>query len=678
MPRHTDSTNAPGVASAAVIEPTARIAPKPSRPRRRWLWIALGGGAVAAIVVAGGAYLELRRAEQRIADTPPIGVPGGPSVMLLGPGGGVIASRGGFVGRPLDPNALPQRLVDAVVAIEDRRFFEHPGFDIRGIARALRIDLEAGAIREGGSTITQQLAKLEYAGSERTMSRKLDELFLAWALERRYTKREILARYLNRVYLGAGVWGVDAGARRYFDLPPDRLTLAQAALLAGLIRAPSSTAPTQHPEAALARAGQVLDAMVETGAITPPEAATARAAPPSFAAGADVTPGINYFADWAADQALRAVGPDADHGVIAQSTVDPALQRLAEQTIDGVLNKRGAAASVGQAAMVVMAPDGAVKAMVGGRDYRASQFNRAVQAHRQPGSAFKAVVYVAALENGVSPDAMQFDAPINLAGWSPENYEGKYYGAVTLETAFAESLNSVAAQLAVQVGPQRVISVAQRLGIWSRLEPNASLALGTSEVTLLEMMAAYGTIANGGRLVQPYGVLEARTADQQIHPLGPATPEAVIDPAIDDDMLRMMVAVVTRGTGTAARIDRPAAGKTGTTQDYRDAWFIGFTHDLVVGVWVGNDDHSPTNKVTGGSLPAQIWHDFMVSAYATGRFGTLAEAHPIVGPRLPGAVAAQVAYPAPVPSTAPNPGTVFQGIARGIGSVANGFLSLFR
>jgi penicillin-binding protein 1A len=655
--------------------------------------IGLVGGAL-ALLVAGAVWIGLARADRRIAEDAPIAASSGPSVLILGPGGGVIASRGGFVGQPLAATELPPLLVDAVVAIEDRRFFDHSGIDVRGIVRALTADLEAGAIREGGSTITQQLAKLEYAGSQRSFARKFDELFLAWALERRYSKREILARYLNRVYLGAGVFGIDAGARRYFNLPPDRLSLAQAALLAGLVRSPSATAPTLHPEAARARASQVLDAMVATGAITPAVAEAARAAPLELAGGADAGAGLNYFADWAADQALHAplsdggpdnaadAGPDAERGLIAQSTVDPVLQQLAEQAIERVLSQRGAAAHVGQAAMVVMAPDGAVKAMIGGRDYRASQFNRAVQARRQPGSAFKAIVYLAALEAGVGPDTPLFDAPISIGGWAPENYEGKYLGAVTLETAFAQSLNSVAAQLAVRAGPPRIIEVAQRLGITSKLEPNVSLALGTSEVSLLELMAAYGTIANGGKRVEPYGLLHVQTADRIVHPLGPVRPEPLVAPAIDDELLRLMVAVVARGTGSAARIDRPAAGKTGTTQDYRDAWFIGFTRDLVVGVWLGNDDNSSTNRITGGSLPAQIWHDFMVSAYATGRFGTVAEARPIVGP-APSAGLVAAAQPGAPPGGQPagqagRSPNLLDGIAHGLGQVATGFLSLFR
>ncbi len=343
---------------------TPSAAPPPRRLSHRWRWVGLAAVALSLLfVVAIGA--ALMRADRRIAVDRPIAASSGPSVLILGPGGGVVASRGGFVGRLLTADELPQRLVDAVVSIEDRRFFDHSGIDLRGIARALGADLAAGAIREGGSTITQQLAKLEYAGSERTFARKFDELFLAWALERRYTKREILARYLNRVYLGAGVYGVDAGARRYFNRPLDQLSLGQTALLAGLIRSPSAAAPTVHPEAASARAAQVLDAMVETGAIKSDEAAAARAAPIVLAAGADASPGINYFADWAADQALHApgieaagsdvAGIDARRGLVAQSTVDPILQRLAEQAIERVLDTRGAAAQVGQAAMVVMA-----------------------------------------------------------------------------------------------------------------------------------------------------------------------------------------------------------------------------------------------------------------------------------------------------------------------------------
>ncbi len=478
------------------------------------------------------------------------------------------------------------------------------------------------------------------------------------------------------MYLGAGVFGVDAAARRYFNVTPDQLTLAQAALLAGLIRSPSSTAPTQHPDAAAARTAQVLDAMVETGAITAAEADAARAAPAQLAAGADVTPSINYFADWAADQAQRAVGAEGGRGVVAQSTVDPALQRLAERVIDDVFAKHAATANVTQAAMVVMTRGGAVRALIGGRDYRASQFNRAAQARRQPGSAFKTLVYLAALESGLGPDATLVDGPVTFGNWSPENYDGKYMGTVTLETAFANSLNSVAVQLGARVGPERIVGIAQRLGILSELQPNLSLALGTSEVTLLELMAAYGTIANDGKRVQPYGLVQVQTEDRLVHPLGPIRPDPLIAPAIDEDMLRLLVAVVERGTGRAARFNRPAAGKTGTTQDYHDAWFIGFTHDLVAGVWVGNDDNTGTNKVTGGSLPAQIWHDFMVAAYATGQFGT--QPQPIVAPRAPAQVAYQQA-PAQQPQQRPNPQpTVFDGIARGLGQVANGFLSLFR
>jgi 1A family penicillin-binding protein len=634
---------------------------------------ALAVGVFLGAAAAGG--YAVWKADRRIAQDAPIAASTGPSVLILGADGDVVATRGGFVGSPLSAAALPRRLVDAVTAIEDRRFFEHPGFDPRAILRALFADVSAGTIRQGGSTITQQLAKLEYAGAERSFTRKIDELFLAWALERRYAKAEILARYLNRVYLGAGVFGVDAAARRYFNTAPDRLTLAQAALLAGLIRSPSSTAPTVHPEAAEARAGQVLDAMVETGAISAADAAAARAAPAKLAAGADVTPSINYFADWAADQALHALASDDSRGVVAQSTVDPTLQRLAERAIDGVFAKRAAAANVSQAAMVVMAPDGAVKAMIGGRDYLASQFNRAVQARRQPGSAFKTLVYLAAFESGVGPDMVMVDAPVSFGTWAPENYEGKYMGAVTLETAFAQSLNAVAAQLGQRVGPERIIGVAQRLGILSELHPNPSLALGTSEVTLLELMAAYGTIADGGRRVQPYGLVHVQTADRLVHPLGPIRAEPLIDPAIDAEMLRLLVAVVDHGTGRAAKFDRPAAGKTGTTQDYHDAWFIGFTGDLVAGVWVGNDDSSPTDKVSGGSLPAQIWHDFMVAAYATGRYGTVAQARPIVTARPP--AVAQVGYP-PARPPAGNRPDFFEGIARGLNQMADGIRSLFR
>jgi penicillin-binding protein 1A len=626
--------------------------------------------ALCAIVVGVAGTLLLLHAEA-LLDQPSRADRLAPALLLESADGTVFAARGGAGGK-VNLAALPQSLIDAVVAIEDRRFWTHPGLDVRGLLRAASSDVAAGAVREGGSTITQQLVKLDYLTSERTFARKLQEAFLAVALERRYSKQEILARYLARIYLGAGVYGVEAASLRYFGKPARALSLSESAMIAGLIRAPSANAPTTDLAAAQTRAGQVLQAMVETGSINQAAAASARAHPAAPVTGGDGSIGMNYFADWVAAD----LGPAAPGDGLLHTTLDVQLQALAERSVERVFAQRARAEQVGEAALVVMTPDGAIKAMIGGRNYGDSQFNRAVTARRQPGSAFKPFVYLAALESGVvAPGSLVYDGPISINGWTPANFTGRYLGEIPIETAFAQSINTVAAQLAARVGPQRVVDTAHRLGITSPLAPNPSIALGTSEVSLLELTSAYAAFANHGRLVRPYGAFT--TAPEADMPANAATAPGtvVIDPQRTDDMLRLMTAVVENGSGRAARFDRPAAGKTGTSQDFRDAWFIGFTADLVVGVWVGNDDDSPTRRVVGGGIPAAIWHEFMTAAYGTGRFGTARR--PLVAPAPPPTMSALAALP-PDDANFPPSGTLIDQIGRGLGSIAEGVLSIFR
>jgi penicillin-binding protein 1A len=635
--------------------------------------IALVLGLLAAMVTAAIVLLWLNA--EAVLDQPSRADKLAPSLLLAASNGQVFAARGG-AGGAVNLDLLPRSLTDAVVAIEDRRFYSHHGIDLRGLLRAARADLSAGAVREGGSTITQQLVKLDYLTSERSFARKFREIFLALALERRLTKQQILSRYLARVYLGAGVYGVEAASLRYFGKPARSLTLPESAMIAGLIRAPSSNAPTGNLAAAQARAGQVLQAMVEAGTINEAAAAAARSHPAVPVTGGDGTIGANYFADWVV---ADLPDPPPEEGIL-RTTLDPQLQALAEASVHKIFASRGRKEGFSETAMVVMTTDGAVKAMVGGRSYAESQFNRATSARRQPGSAFKPFVYLAALEAGVAtPGMLVTDAPISINGWSPQNFTGRYLGEITLETAFAQSINTVAAQLAARTGPQRVVDTAHRLGIRSPLAPNPSIALGTSEVSLLELTTAYAVFANHGRMVRPYGAFTAAPAQpaaadgKQDRLAQPG--EAVIDPRLDDTMLRLMTGVIETGSGRGARFNRPAAGKTGTSQDYRDAWFIGFTADLVVGVWVGNDDDSPTRRVTGGGAPAAIWRDFMTTAYATGRFGN--ERRPLVAPAPPAAVAAIQPGGPDEPYFQPS-GTFMGQIGRGLGSIADSVLSIFR
>jgi 1A family penicillin-binding protein len=539
-----------------------------------------------------------------------------PSALIVeAENGQVFATRGIFKGEKISSSDLPPDLARAVIAVEDRRFYEHHGLDIRGIMRAALHNVVAAAAREGGSTITQQLVRMTYLSPERTFKRKVQEAMLALWLERHLAKEEILVRYLNTAYFGAGVYGVDAAAKRYFGKEVRQLSLNEAAMLAGLVRAPSALAPHRNLERARERAAHVLDAMVETGAISPEQADAARRQPTALRVPPETPPGTNYFVDMVNAEARPLLGPvSADWRI--HSTLDLKLQAIAESVVGKRLATEGKAKNVSQAALVAMAHDGAILAMVGGRDYNDSQFNRVTQAKRQSGSLFKLFVYLAALKRGYTPQTVMIDRPVQIGDWEPENYGGRYRGPVTLRTAFAKSINSVAAQLANEVGIRSVIEVAKKLGIQSDLPRVPSLALGSAEVNLLEMTSAFAAIAADVESVEPYSLRSIHRGDQTLHTRAAAMRPSSGDPAARESMIDLLMSVLREGTGKAAQISGPAAGKTGTTQDCRDAWFIGFTPELVVGVWTGNDDNTPMNGVTGGSLPATIWREFVTQAAA--------------------------------------------------------------
>lgn len=509
---------------------------------------------------------------------------------------------------------LPATLIHAVLAVEDRRFYSHWGIDVLGIARASLVNIFAGRIKQGGSTITQQLAKALFLTPKRTLNRKVKEFLLALWLEERLSKNDILSLYLNRVYFGAGSWGVEAASRRYFRKSSRDLNLYESAILAGLLKAPSRYAPTVNPSGAAKRAAVVLRSMVNAGYLKPREASAVESdsvvIKPSVA-----NLGNRYFADWVVDQIPDYVG-NIGRNLTVRTTLEPFLQTVAENVISKSLETDGIRQKVKQAALISMSPDGAVRAMVGGKSYRESSFNRAVKAQRQPGSAFKFFVYLAALESGLTPDDIFHDKPITISGWSPQNYSGSYIGPITLRDAFSLSINTIAVQLSEQVGRDKVIDMAQRLGITTPLPNHPSLALGSIETRLIELTGAYATARNAGKAVLPYAIIEIQdSVGTQIYSRIGDGPGVALTQITVQHIVDMLITATSTGTGQAANLDRPTGGKTGTSQDFRDAWFIGFTSDLVTGVWFGNDNASPMDKVTGGGLPARTWRKFMEEAH---------------------------------------------------------------
>ncbi|CAA7613144.1 Membrane carboxypeptidase [Candidatus Terasakiella magnetica] len=568
------------------------------------IWVGIGLGGVVAYYAIDLPDIDRMTAQTRR-----------PSVVFQSVEGEVFAAFGDLYGEPLDLPEMSPFIIQAVLATEDRRFFSHWGFDPIGLARALVTNFRAGHAVQGGSTITQQLAKNLFLTPERNLKRKVQELLMALWLEKRFSKDQILALYLNRVYFGSGTFGVDAAAKRYFDVSARRVDLYQAALIAGLLKAPSRYSPINDPEASRLRTADVLQNMVNAGYIDPKTAETVQVTGAAQLVRRQAPAG-RYFADWVMNH-LDQFGEVAGKDIIVRTTLDMSLQRKVEASLATMMEGPGAKANASQGAVVVMSPDGAVRALTGGKDYDDSQFNRATQGLRQPGSSFKPFVYLAAMEKGLTPDDVFEDAPIKLGNWSPGNYTGKYLGPVTLRQALAESINTVAVRLVENVGPNRVIATARRLGITSDLRNDATLALGTSEVSLVELTGAYASFANGGMGVSAYAVSQITDpGGRLLYQRQGGGFGQVISPAALARMHDMMGAVISNGSGKAAKLDRPAAGKTGTTQDYRDAWFMGFTADYVAGVWMGNDDYRiEMKKVTGGGLPAQLWKQVMTAAH---------------------------------------------------------------
>jgi penicillin-binding protein 1A len=538
-----------------------------------------------------------------------------PAIEIVGIDGGVLAQRGEMAGANVALKELPTYLPKAFIAIEDRRFYSHHGIDPWGILRAAVTNVLHRGVSQGGSTLTQQLAKNLFLTQERTLQRKLQEVELALWLERKYSKAEILELYLNRVYFGSGAYGVEAASQRYFGKSARNVSLTEAAMLAGLVKSPSRLAPNRNPDGAEQRAQTVLAAMAEAKFITEAQAKVAISHPPISVkpAGAGT---INYVADWIGEVLDDLIG-QVDQSIVVETTIDPRLQSVAEAAVIDELAAKSVKFNVTQGALVAMSPDGAVRAMVGGRNYAESQYNRAITAKRQPGSAFKPFVFLTAIEAGLTPETIRLDAPLDVKGWKPENYGHEYFGPVTLTQALAMSLNTVAVRLGLEVGPKNVVRTAHRLGISSKLDANATIVLGTSEVSLTELVGAYAPFANGGLSASPHIVTRIRTLDGKVlYMRQQDQPTPVIEPRHVAMMNVMMQETLISGTARKAEIPGwQAAGKTGTSQDFRDAWFIGYTADLVTGVWLGNDDNSPTKKATGGGLPVEVWTRFMRAAH---------------------------------------------------------------
>jgi len=540
-----------------------------------------------------------------------------PSLTLLDYKGREIARFGDVYGEPVQASQLPKHLPHAVVATEDRRFYSHFGVDPIGLSRAMVTNLFAGRIVQGGSTISQQLAKNVFLTHQRTLKRKVQEFLLALWLEANFSKDQILTLYLNRVYLGAGAYGVDAAARRYFNKPATKVNLAEAAMLAGLLKAPSRLAPTRNLKAARNRAAVVLNNLVAAGYIAAGTAKAAKLKPAGLRRGRSAagTQQARYFADWVMDRLTDYLGP-TERNLVIRTTLDRDMQAAAEAAMTRITGPTARKRKIGQGALLAMTPRGAVRAMAGGKNYGKSQYNRATQARRQPGSAFKPVVFLTGLEAGIRPDAMFQDKPITVDGWSPKNYAGKYRGRISYTDALAFSSNSVAVQVQEKVGRDEVAATAGRLGLSASNPRHPSMALGAVETSLLRLTAAYAAFANQGYGVLPHGILEVRDGNGNVlyRRQGSGRGE-VARPWHVAEMNRMLEITIQRGTGRNARIGRPAAGKTGTSQDYRDAWFLGYTHQLVAGVWMGNDNGAAMNRVTGGGAPARLWRDFMKAAH---------------------------------------------------------------
>ena len=559
-----------------------------------------------------------------------------PAIEFIDATGKTVAVRGPRYGARIQPADLPPHVLQAILAVEDARFYSHEGVDRIAILRAAWANWRAGETVQGGSTLTQQLVKNLFLTPEKTLRRKAQEARLAFDLEERLSKEEILELYINRIFLGARSYGLDAAAHRYFGKRPEDLSIAEAALIAGLAQAPSRFSPIVDMDAAIQRRNIVIDRMIASRYLTPGAGERAKTEPVDLVS-EDYPAHFGYALDYATEQASNLASREAPDMVIVL-TIDPALQTAAHEHLNAGLDRDGEAKRVSQGAAVLIDKTGAIRAMAGGRNYLESQFNRAVQAKRQPGSAFKSFVYAAAVQNGLHPYTVRYDEPIVIDNWKPKNYGGGHRGAVTLSEAFAESLNTVAAELGQEIGLEKIIETARRFGVRSPLQAYPSLALGSEGTDLLELTQAYGVFATGGQRMDAHIVSEIRTSRGEVLYRHQSFDPVQVYPAqFNRKMVGMMSRVVNRGTGAKARLPiateepvenvsissvpravayRDAAGKTGTSQDWRDAVFVGFTADFVAGVWVGNDDETPMRRITGGDLPAEIWRDVMFDAHA--------------------------------------------------------------
>ena len=576
----------------------------PRRPAAHWLLTA-----PFAVLLLGLGYLWLHSLDFETAKSLHAGAER-PTITLLDEQGLVMARIGDGQGDYVRLDDMSPWLPAATIAIEDHRFHQHFGIDPIGILRALVKNIMAFGVVEGGSTITQQLAKLAFVGPERSFSRKIREAVYAVSLEQRLSKEQILEAYLNKVYLGGGAYGVDAAARRYFGKTAGSLNLAESAMLAGLIKAPSRFAPTRKLERAQARARVVLERMVDQGVIDEAKAEAAVTTPAALASDAKAGSGDGYFIDWVAAES-RLYASALQPNLTVQTTFDRSLQRHAEAAADAVFQHHAGKVGATQYALIAMTPDGRIKAMLGGRRYGQSQFNRAVHAERQPGSAFKLFLYLAALEEAILPDDRISARPIDVDGWRPRNADDAYPKRVSIGHAFSHSVNTAAVRLAEHIGRDKIAQKARQLGVTTRLHGHPSLALGSAEVTLLELTAAYATVANGGLMVWPEGINSITGASHAGLYRRSVIDEQVLTPDAVENMTVMLEDTLIEGTGWRAQLPGFVAGKTGTSSDYRDAWFVGFTRDLVVGIWVGNDDGTPMQQVSGGGLPAMIFRDFI-------------------------------------------------------------------
>ena len=588
----------------------ARKISKERGPMGTWILRIVKTGVMAALlgVMVLGIFVAIARSEiDSFEDLK--SSPNGQMIRIRAADGTVIQSLGPSFGRWLTIDQLPSEMKDAMVAVEDRRYYLHPGVDPIGITRSVYVRAVDGRWTQGGSTITQQLARNIYLNSNKEFGRKIREVILALAMETKFSKDQILELYLNTVYFGGGAEGVDAASRRFFDHGAEDISLAEAAIIAGLVKAPSRYAPTADAQAALDRAKVVVEVMQDAGMITPAEAASVDLAGVRLAA---ETPqdSVRYFTDWILPQ-LDGLIDETEKPIDVWTTLDLTMQRAAASAISAN------APSGAQGALVSIDRDGAVKAMVGGTDYISSIYNRAVTAVRQPGSAWKLFVYLAALEAGYRPEDMVEDKPVEIDGWQPKNSNGNYAGEISLRTAFAYSKNTVAAQIGQDVGTGSIANMARRFGITTPVNTQPSMVLGTSDTRVIDMTQAFAAVAAGGRTVTPYGITKVTTIDGELlYAAKPSSSVQLVDDWVAGAMTDLLQSAVATGTGRAANIGRPVAGKTGTTSSNKDGWFLGFSSGLTTGVWMGRDDARRIGGLEGGRAPAQAWAAYMRVAVA--------------------------------------------------------------